>query len=924
MNTTKFRRTALSTAILLASAGSITQLHAAESSTEKSMIKDVEVIQVTGMLGSLSKSAQMKRTGTGVVDAISAEDIGKFPDANLAESLQRITGVSIDRTNNEGNGVTVRGFGPDFNLVTLNGRQMPNSSALQSEGIDRSFNFNEISSDAVSAVEVFKTGRADLDSGGIGAVIDIQTAKPFDYDGFKATASVKAVVDTTVDNVTPEFSGMISNTFLDDTFGILVAASYAELNSESKRIGTQSGWNTNFPAQVAGNIDKSNINTALNPDKTTWGVNTVDSDYSHNERTRTNAQVALQWAPTDTIVASVEYFLSRLERSNSMTRSSFWFDNIETGTADANGTIINPARENDELNFWAWEYNFETKNDSLGLNIEWMATDSLTFTLDAHDSTSHSNPGAQPAESIANMKNPGQLVDISADFTSDMPMVGYDASALPGGDPYARENIVGDIYQRRGYEIENNIQQVALGGTWQSNGDAALEAIHFGVQNTVYTVDTTLREEANWNVSGMDLSELDMTLVPGEIGFQQHIDYSAVQFFDLLDNQNLLNDPTLKTNGMEEDTIAVYLAVDFITEIYDMTFIANLGVRYEDTDVTSYSVVPPVVGFNWITDLEMSEYVLPDTPNVSSNLSGDYTSTLPSVNLSLQVTNDLITRFSYSKTLSRSTIDAMFPATSLNDHFSTGPFRASQGNPGLLPYLADNFDFSLEYYYAEGSYASIGYFSKDVDNYIGTGEEDRVINGVNGPLTNPSINPRGICPSGSNSDPDPDCLSQPQDPAIIWTVTTPINQDSTTVDGWELNIQNIFGDTGFGAIANYTIVNTADEYDPYSLDNQFAITGLSDTANLVGFYENESFEIRVAYNWRDDFLLLAGSSPVFTEAYSQIDISASYDINDSVSIFIDGLNITEEDTRRHSRFSNQIVDFEQYGARYNVGVRAVF
>lgn len=924
MNTTakQFRRTAISTAILLASAASIAPIHAQEKDATQ-----IEVIEVTGIFSSLSKSTAMKRDGTGVVDAISAEDIGKFPDTNLAESLQRITGVSIDRANNEGNQVTVRGFGPSFNLVTLNGRQMPNSSALLSDGISRSFNFSEIASDSVSAVQVFKTGRADINTGGIGATINIQTAKPFNYDGFKALASVKGVVDTSVDtgsSVTPEISGMISNTFLDDTFGVLLSVSHAERDSHTDRIGTSGNWATGYPGQV--DIDKSAINTSKNPDLNTWGVPTVDLDSRDTERERQNAQLVLQWAPTDSIIASVDYTLSRLDSKSKMNRTSFWFDNIQTGTADANGTIINPARQNDELNFWAWEYAYKTENDSVGLNLEWLASDTLTFTLDAHNSTSHANPGALPAERIANLKNPfgdAAPVHIGADFSTDKPTVSYDDSGVPGG-AFDLSNIEGDLYQERGYEIENNIQQIQLSGTWENDNDSILETVHFGASKTVYEVDTKNIYGANFGLGNgaLDLSGLDLTFSPGDIGFEQRSNYSAAQFLDLVEQQGLTNPQSISTNGIEEDTTALYVAVDLATELGGMPFKANLGVRYEDTSVTSYSVENPVIGFNWITPLEMSK--IRSTDSVSSTLEGDYTNTLPNINLSLEINDDLVTRFSYSTTISRSNIDAMFPATSLNNHYSGGPFRASQGNPSLLPYESDNLDLSIEWYYAKGSYASVGYYTKDVENYIGTGEENRTIDGPNGALTDPSVNPRGSCPNGSVATPNPDCVSQAGDPAISWEVTTPINQGSTSVDGWEFNVQHMFGDSGFGGIANYTLVNTDDEYNPYSLENDFAVTGLSDSANLVAFYEDEKFSIRIAYNWRDDFLLHGGISPVFTEAYSQIDISASYDINESISVFIDGINITEEDTRRHGRFSNQLVDFEQYGARYNIGVRATF
>lgn len=916
-------------AILVAAS---TSAYAAETA-KSADTQDIEVIQVTGMLSSLNKSAAIKRDASGVVDAISAEDIGKFPDTNLAESLQRITGVSIDRANNEGNKVTVRGFGPSFNLVTLNGRQMPNSSALASEGISRSFNFKEIGAETVSAVEVHKTGRADISSGGIGATIDIQTAKPFNFDGFKAMGSVKAVVDTSVDKgdtATPEISGMISNTFVDDTVGVLVALSHAERDSHTDRIGTSGNWGTGYPNQL--NIDKSAVDTTKNPDRNTWGVPTVDLDALDTERERQNAQVVVQWAPNDSVIASVDYVMSRLDEKSTMNRTSFWFDNIQSGKADVNGTIINPGRVEDELNFWAWEYAYKTENDSVGVNLQWEASESLTFEFDAHSSTSHANPGALPAERLANLKNPfgaAAPVTIGADFSGDIPSVSYDDSALAGG-AFNKANIEGDLYQERGYEIENNIKQVQIDGRWENTGSGDLTAINFGIANTVYEVDTNNIYSANFALGGdaLDLSSLDLTFVPGDIGFEKRSQFSAAQFMDLVHAQGKYNTASESKNGIEEDTNAIYVSFDFSSEFNNMPFNANLGLRHETTDVTSYSLAKPTIGFNWITPLQMGK-ILADE-EVSEVLGGKYSHYLPSMNLSLEVHKDIIARFSYSNTIARSNIDAMFPSTSLNSHQSTpGPYRASQGNPSLLPFEATNLDLSLEYYYGEGSYVSLGHFRKAVDNFIATVKEDSALyyqdaNGNDMPLTNPSVNPRGDCPEGTEAAPVSACTSQPTDPVIMWELSRPQNIDSTEVHGWEFNVQHMFSDTGFGAIANYTVVNAADKYNPSSLENDFALSGLSDSANLVGFYEKDAFAFRVAYNWRDEFLLSGGDSPKFTEAYSQIDISASYDVNESVSVFVEGINVTEEDTRRHGRFSNQIIDFEQYGARYNIGVRAKF
>ncbi|WP_062064943.1 TonB-dependent receptor [Cellvibrio sp. OA-2007] len=882
----------------------------------------VEEVVVTGIRSSLTGAMETKRQASGVVDAISAEDIGKFPDTNLAESLQRITGVSIDRSNNEGNQVTVRGFGPSFNLVTLNGRQMPNSSALDSTPISRSFNFREIAAESVSGVEVYKTGKANVASGGLGATINLKTAKPFDFNELVAHASVKGVIEPTVetgDEVTPEISGMISNTFADGKFGVLASYSYAERNFHVDRIGTQNGWSRGYPGQQ--NPDTSAIDTDRNPTKATWRIPTVDLENANYERTRQNGQLVLQFAPIDNLTTTVDYTMSRLEEDGAMNRMSFWFDNVQTGKADANGTIINPARNNDELNFWAWEYGFNTENDSFGVNVEWDVNDQLSFTLDAHDSTSHANPGAQPAERIANTKNPFGAVDIAADFSGKLPSVSYDDSGLAGG-AYNKANIVGDLYQERGHELENNIQQVQLHGVWKNADAGALSAINFGLAQTQNTVDVKDIYSANFALSGMDLSNLNLSFDKGDIGFEYVPVFSANEFIDLVYAQNLNNPMNYGTNGLEEDTSALYLSFDFDAEFNQMPVKANVGLRYEETDVSSYTITKPVVGFNWVSPLEMSK-IYADTEQ-SDTLKGNYDNFLPNFDLSLNVTDDLVTRFSYSKTIARSNIDAMYPGTDLVTHLSTGPFKANQGNPGLLPFESENLDLSLEWYYGEGSYVSGGYFRKKVDNFIAVGQENRIISSPNGPLTNPSANPRPGCPGGSVANPTPACTSQPGDQAIVWEVSTPKNLNDSLVDGWEFNVQHMFGESGFGTIVNYTMVDSDDSYDVYSLENDLALQGLSDSANFVGFYEKNGFQIRIAYNWRDKFLLASGTEPTFTAAYDQIDINASYEINENLSVFIEGLNVTDEATHRYGRWTNQIKDYEQYGSRYNVGVRAKF
>ncbi|XPF95242.1 TonB-dependent receptor [Colwellia sp. RE-S-Sl-9] len=940
-----YRKKALSVAVATAifNIGGIAPVLAEETNKAE----DTEVIQIVGIRGSLINSSNIKREASGVVDAITAEDIGKFPDTNLAESLQRITGVSIDRANNEGNQVSVRGFGPTFNLVTLNNRQMPTSSTLLENGIDRSFNFREVAAESVSGVEVYKTGKANISSGGIGATINIQTAKPFDFDGFKAVGSAKGVIDTSVDkgdSITPELSGMISNTFMDGKLGVLVSLSHAERDSRKERVGAQ-GW-------VAGrgsNVDTSGIDRNLNPNGTHWAPLTIDVDTQDIERERQNGQFILQFAPNDAITASVDYVFSRFKEVNSTNRTSFWFDGDTGGSADANGTVTNPMRPDDELNFWAFHYLIETENDSLGLNLKWDVSESLNLSFDYHDSTSHSQPDGQNSETIINLKNP-RVNDTNGDGTIDRggvdvsyntsptgrPDVFFDAADLPGQDAFADQNVQFDLYQQRGLEIENNIKQFQFDGEWLNTNDGALAKVNFGLALTDYQIDTTRRRTVAFvptDISSLDLNFASSEGFGSEIGGNKNLfpllsNYSALEALELTKSQGLYggeDEPTF--NNISEETVSAYVSFDIENEFNDIPFQMNIGLRWESTDVEAVSLQRRIEYFNYVnTAGRFGEITEPDLFAVSEQ--SDYTRVLPNIDLSVDLSEDVIARFSYSTTLSRPDLSSMFPSVSY-DARPNGPFNASVGNTDLVPLESKNIDLSLEWYYDEGSYASIGFFQKYVENFIGSSTREGTLPDINGqPLRDPSVIPQAGCPSeviGGN----PACFSSAEDPVINFIISTPSNLEDAEVNGWEINAQHLFGESGFGAIVNLTFVSGDVELDLYDIESTFALPGLSDSANLIGFYEKNGLQVRLAYNWRDDFLWAMHQpqnliEPTFTEAYGQWDLNASYEINDNISVFVEGINITEETTRQHGRFADQLISLEQFGARYNVGITAKF
>src|SRR6187431_2133462 len=278
---------------------------------------ELEEVVVTGIRGSLLASMEIKRNATGVVDAISAEDIGKFPDSNLAESLQRITGVSIDRVNGEGSAITVRGFGPNFNLVTLNGRQLPaahvgtitgNPTNTGAQGTSRSFDFAALASEGVSALEVYKTGNAAVPSGGIGATINIKTIKPLE-GGNRSSLGVKAVYDEGSDNeVTPEVSGLFSWANDAETFGISAFGSYQERKSSNRGVSVEQyaffDYAPNLSFLSAATVVNAPPTGALMALPSNIGISDAQID-----RKRINGMVTVQWAPSEstTITADAMY-----------------------------------------------------------------------------------------------------------------------------------------------------------------------------------------------------------------------------------------------------------------------------------------------------------------------------------------------------------------------------------------------------------------------------------------------------------------------------------------------------------------------------------------------------------------------------------------------------------------------------------------
>ncbi|RYZ84803.1 MAG: TonB-dependent receptor, partial [Proteobacteria bacterium] len=370
-----------------------------------------EEVVVTGIRGALEKAMDIKREAAGVVDAISAEDMGKFPDTNLAESLQRITGVSIDRSNGEGSKITVRGFGDQNNLVLLNGRMMPAAGVYGGGGTSgsqgaatRGFDFANLASESVAGVQVYKTGKANIASGGIGATVNIQTMKPLANDGFKASVGGKALMDSTNrtgSDVTPELSGLVSWSDENKMFGVGLTASHQERDSGSSSIWVNewkvARWaadhNTNAVGQTENNkglyrmTPDVKLTNKPDPGQLYAYPNDIRYIFSDVQRVRDNAQLTLQFAPTDRISTALDYTYASNDIEERRGESTSWIDNgtsIDALTFDGDKQIASPLYIHETKGPRDHGYEQQLRNQkntlgSLGFNATFEATDTLTL-----------------------------------------------------------------------------------------------------------------------------------------------------------------------------------------------------------------------------------------------------------------------------------------------------------------------------------------------------------------------------------------------------------------------------------------------------------------------------------------------------------------------------------------------------------------
>jgi TonB-dependent receptor len=941
----------------------------------------VQQVVVSGIRQSMASSLNLKRNSDGIVDGIVAEDMGKFPDTNLAESLQRISGVSIDRTNGEGQKVTVRGIGPDFNMVLLNGRQMPTSNLGDLNG--RAFDFSNLASEAISQLQVYKTSRAETPTGGIGATINVMTARPLDRLGTYSSIGIKAVHDRSNENLpgddkaskstTPEFSGIYTTTSKDGKWGLGISASYQERNSGYNQASVSSGWKGPFRGdeQTWGAIPATGATNHPQPGDVYEVPQNLNYSFTGVKRQRTNGQLTLQFAPVKELVTTLDYTYSQNKLQTKRNDLSAWFNFGPSTSSWTNGPVAAPLvyteqipAGNSDIAMGAGDFATKTDNKSLGFNAQWRPTNDLKLEFDAHHSTAESMADS-PFGSFSTLGTASfSRGDTSADFSHDFPVLsiaGANFVAAPQqvtGSNFQNSYMLGKIDQ---YQAKGRLRVLE-----SSNLNFGLGAIK--VNNRSAQSNNQLD---TWGGASKASDYPSSLWHPATVrGYFDQIDGSG--------NPNLFNnfytfnfndarEAAAKATGnaagylpktsftldqrTKEDTKNLYLQfnTDWDTA---MPMHTAIGVRYEKTDVTSTALVPSATGISWGSQNEFT--VLTGAPTFTT-LTGKYHNLLPSIDWDMDVRPDVKVRASYGETIGRPRYDQIAGGQVLNTLARVEGGTGSQGNPALKPVKAKNLDLSFEWYYAKQSFASINAFYKDLDNYAGQSQVIEQPFGLHTPvkgalwneaLANGCANADTTCirnyifrnhataPGVTRGADDSlgnatgSIVGQAGDPVADFRITSFSNQKKASLNGLEFNVQHMFGNSGFGVSANYTYVHSGLRYDNTSVGEQFGLVGLSNSYNVVGIFENDKWSGRLAYNWRGEFLTstfdAAGPNPQYVEPYGQLDLSLGYNISEKLSLQFEAINLTNETTRSHGRAKEMAEYVTQTGARYMVGARYKF
>ncbi len=872
----------------------------------------LEAVRVVGYRASVEKALDIKRGEAGVVDAIVAEDIGKFPDLNLAESLQRIPGVVIARDAGEGRQITVRGLGPDFTRVRINGMEALTTvgASDQSGGSNRGrgFDFNVFASDLFSQLIVRKTASADVEEGSLGATVDLRTARPFDYDGLTIVGSGQASFNDMANKADPRVAGLIANTWADGKFGALLSVAYSERQALEEGSGT--GRWANGPSN--GGF------SAASPFAAARGANVFHPRFPRytlmeHDQKRTGVTASLQFKPTDRTEFSLDGLYSKIDairdekyiEAISFSRSGTGKPQtiVRDGVIDDRGALVYGLFDDVDIRSENRHDEWNTVFTQLTLDGKFEVTDD--FTLSGKVGTSRSKH-ENPIQTTIIMDK-ANVDNYSYDYRGDpyRPVLNYGIDPLdPNGWTLA------EIRLRPQY-VDNDFDTAQVDFNWNMSPGFRLKG---GLQAKDYAFST--RELRRGSEVSVPRFANGSFIVPGALtgtGNLSGIDGSPsswvvpsyegiADFFDIYSGTGTfaLTERAVNTRSVEEQDRGAYLQGEFSTDLGSVPLSGNFGVRYVRTKQASTGIA-----------------TASGTP-IASTVTREYSDTLPSMNLVAEIAPDFLVRFGAARVMSRPGLGSLTPGVTVN--VSGGARTVSGGNPTLDPVRADTADLGFEWYIDEGAMLGLGLFYKDLKTTI-----------------QPSREVRSYASSGL-----PASLLEGTGATVNddFVFSVPLNTPGGPLKGFEANyvqpftfLSGVWSD--FGIQLNYTYVDTEIQYLTASGANSLrtSLLGSSKTSwNATLFYEGQSFSGRISATNRDDYLIqVPGQEAGFTEdvhgqnGTTVIDASLRYKISEQIELSLEGINLTNEPSETWVGAGARLpLDFSETGRQYLLGLRYKF
>lgn len=933
---------ALTLSVLAAPSFALAQDAVPAATSQDDESTEVDEIVVTGIRASLASAQSIKRNSDQFVDSITAVDIGRLPDINVAEALQRISGVQISRDRGEGNGIAIRGLTQV--RTELNGRDIFSANG------GRGLSWEEVGSDLLAGVDVYKNPSADLIEGGLSGTVNLRTRMPFDASGRIISASGAYTYYDLADDYGKTLSGLISDRF--DTsageIGVLLNLSYGDTSFGQEKAVVEPFWER---TDIPGYEGLDNIFVPAG-----GGVY-----YTEGARERKSAAFALQWRPND----STEFYLQALRTEYNFDETGLSYfaygPNSSGGAMTAvpgtftigdDGVAITGAYQNPNVDAVTFASSRETSTTDISLGGKWRPIDRLEISGDLQYIKSDValdtiNLTASVLSSTGSVPGFGGDWTFGFDLSDEIPRFTATDGYLADPNNYGLTAILP-------YREQNDAESWAgrLDMTWDFDEGGFFKNVSVGVRatdrsavnrTTTYGTWTGVGSCANWSSAANCIVLGDypdqVQLNDGVAGNIRGSDlFGPVAFwtvetakdsqaaFDFVNGLPLglnigfrdFDDPNAVIGDIAENTYAGYGVVRFGATTRGIDWSGNLGLRWVKVESTSN-------GFQTLNyrdpDFVSDGVSTPSTITLRTSMSGsqEYDELLPSLNLKANLTDQLILRFAVSKNMSPPSF------SQLNSTFSISPAYqnagdvvptgvgtgTSNGNALLKPEKVTQYDMALEWYFSPIGYLYGTVFKKDITDLIFSvsNTETYDLTGSNGTVL----------------------ADQP------FLISRLVNLDEGSVEGFEVGGQYFFdflpgAFSGLGFQANYTFVDSnastiaaSDITGGSSID--VPLVGLSENSyNLILLYEKYGVNARLAYNWRDDWLVTTqsngtGNLPIFAKEYGTLDASISYDFNPSVALTIDAQNLTNEAYRSYQGVESRPRDYQIDDRRFSVRLR---